>query len=291
MEGKRMNREMYITIMTDEFDEDVYQVLPEVAEWGMKYVDFRGLINGKTIEEQTEEELKELKRALDTYGLQTGVIDSSLCKVNLPDQERLGKEREKLDGIIRASEILECNRVRCFNCWQTESGCSRTGELEKNPDIRMKVIEMFDPFRKRAKEAGLVFGFENCGQTVDEVIAFLNGLEEPEWGLCWDVWNDSFLIDLESAESEEYFAKALKYANMLHVKANCVSALPELPYAKAPWERILKDASALKREIPVVIEAHNPSDGPLSGRNKEVCRRIYDFLKDAWPGEIRKVLP
>ena len=87
------------------------------------------------------------------------------------------------------------------------------------------------------------------------------------------------------------FAKALKYANMLHVKANCVSALPELPYAKAPWERILKDASALKREIPVVIEAHNPSDGPLSGRNKEVCRRIYDFLKDAWPGEIRKVLP
>ena len=278
---------MYITIMTDEFGEDIYQVLPEVAEWGMKYVDFRGLINGKSIEEQTTEELKELKRALDAYGLQTGVIDSSLCKVNLPDRERLGREREKLEGVIRASEILKCNRVRCFNCWQTGAGDSRVGELERNKEIRTRVVEMFDPFRKRAKEAGLILGFENCGQTVDEVIAFLNDLKEPEWGLCWDVWNDAFLIDLEGAESGEYFAKALKYANMLHVKANCVSALPELSYVKAPWERILKDAAALERDIPVVIEAHNPPDGPLRGKNKEVCRRIYDFLNNVWPEEVK----
>ena len=70
---------------------------------------------------------------------------------------------------------------------------------------------------------------------------------------------------------------------MLHVKANCVSTLPELDYMKAPWERILAGAAALNREIPVVIEAHNPSEGPLGGKNREVCRRIYDYLIDVWP--------
>ena len=42
-------------------------------------------------------------------------------------------------------------------------------------------------------------------------------------------------------------------------------------------------SSRLNREIPVVIEAHNPSEGPLGGKNREVCRRIYDYLIDVWP--------
>ena len=54
-----MNKGMYITIMTDEFGEDVYKVLPLDAEWGMKYVDCRGLISDRPIEKQTKEELRE----------------------------------------------------------------------------------------------------------------------------------------------------------------------------------------------------------------------------------------
>lgn len=280
-----MNKGMYITIMTDEFGEDVYKVLPEVAKWGMKYVDFRGLINGRPIEKQTKEELHELKRRLDFYDLKTGVIDSSLCKVNLPDKERLLEEMEKLEGVIRASEILECNWVRSFNCWQSGYGGPRVGELATRPDMLMQVAELFEPFRKRAREAGLILGFENCGQTMKEVTAFLKTINEPGWGLCWDIWNDSPLIDFENGDCTDYFTEALSYANMLHVKANCVSTLPELDYMKAPWERILAGAAALKREIPVVIEAHNPSEGPLGGKNREVCHRIYDYLTDVWPEE------
>ena len=79
---------MYISIFSDEFYKDIYEVLPVIKEWGMTHVDFRGRINGKPIEKQTDEELYELKAALDSYGLKAGVIQSSLCKVHLPDKER-----------------------------------------------------------------------------------------------------------------------------------------------------------------------------------------------------------
>lgn len=60
---------MYISLFTDEFGEDVYKVLPVAAQWGMEYVDFRGLINGKGIENQTEEELRTLKKRWTAMGL------------------------------------------------------------------------------------------------------------------------------------------------------------------------------------------------------------------------------
>ena len=60
------------------------------------------------------DQLSALKRALDDTGLKAGVIQSSLCKVHLPDRERMAREMQKLDGIIRASEILETKLVRSF---------------------------------------------------------------------------------------------------------------------------------------------------------------------------------
>ena len=68
-------------------------------------------INGKSIENQTEAELHELKRVLDENGMKVGAIQSSLCKVHLPNEERRQKELVKLEGVIRAANILNCKLV------------------------------------------------------------------------------------------------------------------------------------------------------------------------------------
>ena len=109
---------MFLSLFTDELAMDFYDALPLLKEWGMEYVDFRGRVNGKPIECQTDEELRELKRVLDENGMKVGAIQSSLCKVHLPDKERQAAEMEKLEGIIRAANILGCKLVRSFNYWQ-----------------------------------------------------------------------------------------------------------------------------------------------------------------------------
>ncbi len=272
---------MYLSIFTDEFFEDVYTALPKIASWGMTHVDFRGRIGGKPIEKLTDEELKKLKSTLDTLGLKTGVIQSSLAKVHLPDEIRVKAEMEKLDGIIRASEILDCSLVRSFNFWQHKPEDPALGELAMRPDALSQVLEMFDPFAEKARKAGLILGFENCGQTPDEVIALIKALNVPGWGLAWDVSNLFETLPEAKGDCVEYFCKALEYANMIHVKARGVPSIPEIEAKKVPWDRVLAGAHATGRDIPVSIETHVVPGCGLTG--EEASKKIYDHLKKVWP--------
>ena len=217
---------MYISVFTDELHEEVTNALPYFAQQGYKYVDFRGMVNSLPIEKQSTEQLKALKAQLDSLGLKTGVIQSSLCKIHLPDAETRRQEEKKLEGIIRAADILDCRLVRSFNYWQHDHHDPKCGELAMRPAELSKVMEMFNPVAKRAKEAGLILGFENCGQTPDEVIAVLEALNEPTWGMAWDVSNMFEILPEAEGDCIDYFTKALKYANMLHVK--CRGVLPEI---------------------------------------------------------------
>lgn len=270
---------MYISVFSDELKREVTEILPIFAEWGMTHVDFRGLVNGMPIEKQTPEQLKALKAQLDGLGLKTAVLQSSLCKVHLPDADRVKEEMAKLEGLIRAADVLQCPLIRSFNFWQHDQNDPKCGELVMRPDELSKVLEMFYPFAKRAKEAGLILGFENCGQTPDEAITVLEALNVPGWGLAWDVSNMFEILPEAKGDCIEYFTKALKYANMLHVKARGV--LSEVPGKKVPWERVLRGAAVTQKDMPVSIETHVPAGNVLNG--EQATKKCYDYLKKVWP--------
>ena len=272
---------MYISIFSDELYKDIYEVLPIIKQWGLTHVDFRGRINGKPIEKQTDEELYALKAALDEYGLKPGVIQSSLCKVHLPDTDRQAREMEKLEGIIRASNILGTKLVRSFFYWQHDQHDPACGELAMRPDALAEVMQMFAPIAKRAKEAGLILGFENCGVTPDEVICVLEALNVPEWGMAWDVSNMFELLPEAEGDCVAYFTKALKYANMVHVKCRGVETLPQLKYKKVPWDRVLAGVAVTGKDMPVSVETHVPKESDLD--KQETSRHVYEYIKKTVP--------
>lgn len=283
---------MYISIFSDELYKDIYEVLPIIKEWGMTHVDFRGMINGKPIEKQTDEELYALKAALDHYGIKPGVIQSSLCKVHLPDVERRAQELEKLEGIIRASNILGTKMVRSFFYWQHKQDDPACGELAMRPDALAQVMEMFAPIAKRAKDAGLILCFENCGVTPDEVITMLEALNEPTWGMAWDVSNMFEFLPEANGDCVDYFTKALKYANSIHVKSRGVGAIPEFKYKKVPWDRVLAGVAVTGKDMPISVETHVPKEN--NNDKVETCKRVYDYIKKnipaAAPGDMLSAL-
>jgi len=271
---------MFISVFTDELKREVTEILPKFAEWGMEYVDFRGLIYGKGIEKLTNEELRALKSQINSLGLKPGVLQTSLCKVHLPGEARVKAEMEKLEGVIRASDILGCNLVRSFNFWQHEQTDPHCGDLALRPDELSRVMEMFQPFAKCAREAGLILGFENCGQTPDEVITVLDALNVPEWGMAWDVSNMFEILPEAQGDCVDYFTKCLRRANMLHVK--CRGVLPEIDAKKVPWDRVLRGAAAVGKNLPVSIETHLPNGTP-GVSPEEATHRCYSYLKKIWP--------
>lgn len=271
---------MFLSLFTDELNMDFKEALPLIKEWEMTHVDFRGRVNGKDIDRQTDEELHALKQLLDENGLKVGALQSSLCKVHLPDAEGQKKELEKLEGLIRAADILDCRLVRSFNYWQhgeTEPGL---GELAVRPDMMNRVLEMFEPIKKRAMEAGLVLSFENCGQTPDEVIAFLDAINVPEWGMAYDCANMFDILPEAAGDATAYFTKCIYRANMIHVKARATLDVFD-KYRNIPWERVLSAVSALNKEMPVSIETHNPVGSPYTP--VECTKLCIDAIRRVWP--------
>ncbi len=270
---------MFLSVFSDELYLDVQEAIPFFAQQGLEYVDFRSRIYGKAIENLTVDELKALKSLLNRYGMKTGAIQASLCKINQPDSDRQKRESEKLEGIIRAADILDCRLVRSFNYWQHTDQEPLFGQLNVRPDEMSQVLELFHPIAERARAAGLMLGFENCGQSPGEVIALLEALNVPGWGLAWDVSNNFETLPEAQGDCIAYFERCLKYANMLHVKARGI--LPEIPNKKVPWDRVLAGVAVTGKHLPISIETHNPAASPLS--HQEATVHCIQAIRKVWP--------
>ena len=269
---------MIPSIFTDELGIDITQGLPIIKSWGLNYVDLRGLVFGRATDSLGVDQLKELKALLEQHSLKVGCLQSSLAKVHLPDKERQQAEAKKLERIIIAAEILDCPLVRSFHYWQPEP--AQRGAIATQPDQLQNVLEIFWPLAQRAKEAGLILGFENCGVLPDEVFAVLDALNVPAWGLAWDV-NNTWDSDERRRDEDVFIERMLKRANMLHVKAR--GALSRYEDEVIPYEKVLRRARDAKLSGPVSVETHQRGS---SEEKTEVSKEVVNLLKDAWPGKM-----
>ncbi|HOX08804.1 MAG TPA: TIM barrel protein [Planctomycetota bacterium] len=272
---------MFLSIFSDELDGDLREALPLLQSWGFERCDLRGAIFGKKLHDLGADDLVEVKRLLRKHGMKLGALETSLAKVHLPDAERQGAERKKLEAIIRAADELDCRLVRAFNFWQP----GQEGTLGTTPGALERVLEMFRPIADRAAQAGLVLAIENCGQTTEEALAVLDALGRPEWGLAWDAYN-TWNSTERRADEAAYIVKNVRRSKMVHVKAE--SILPELTSDPVPWERVLAACQAAGLAGPVSIETHNPKGSGLS--DTEASLRTTELVRRAWPkSEARNV--
>ena len=124
---------MFVSVFSDELGIGIEKSLATIASWKVGYVDLRGGIFRKGIHALDADELKKLKALLGEHNLQVGCLQSSLAKVHLPDAERQKTEAEKLEGLIRAADALDCRLVRSFFGWQPPK--EERGRLAVQPDM------------------------------------------------------------------------------------------------------------------------------------------------------------
>ena len=265
---------MFPSIFTDELGIDITQGLPIVKSWGLLHVDLRGMVFGKAAETLPPGKLPELRKLLNDQGMKVGCLQSSLAKVHLPDAARCKAEAEKLQAIIRAADALDCRLVRAFFFWQPPRELA--GELAVRPDERQKVLALFGPLAERAKKAGLIFGFENCGVTPDEVFCVLDALGVANWGLAWDVAN-GWDCDERRKDEDAYILRMVRRTKLVHVKAHgAVPGLGEL----IPYDKVLQFCDNAGVQGPITAETHNPD---RSVSNVEMSRRVVEAIQKAWP--------
>ncbi len=257
---------MFPSIFTDELGLDITEGLPVIKSWGLRHVDLRGRVFGTGAESLPAERLAELRRLLDGQGMKVGCLASSLAKVHLPDAARCRAESEKLDGVIRAADALDCRLVRSFFFWQPPRELA--GALAVRPDELQKVLDRFAPLAERAKRAGLVLALENCGATTDEVFTVLDALGVPEWGMAWDPHND-WNSDERQRDEDAYIRRMAGRTRHVHVKA--AGAVPGLG-PTIPYDKIVQACDAAGVRGPISAETHNPDRARSAARR---CRGAW----------------
>jgi UDP-N-acetyl-2-amino-2-deoxyglucuronate dehydrogenase len=267
---------MFPSIISDELGIDITKGLPIIKSWGLEYVDLRGQVFGYAAESLPAERLPELRRRLDVHGLKVGCLQTSLAKVHLPGAERQRAEEEKLEGIIRAADALDCRLVRSFHYWQPRG--EMKGELAVRPDELQNVLDMFRPLADRAREARLVLTFENCGVTPQEVFAFLDALDVPQWALAWDVIN-SWDSDERRRDEDAFIQRMAARSKLVHVKAR--GAVEGCGEELVPYDKVLAHCHNAGIPGPVSAETHNPDRENVS--NVELSERVVQVIQRAWP--------
>ena len=273
---------MKLSIFTDETGLDLEQALPEIKKMGFENVDLRWKLFQRSFEKLTDEEMFEIKKMLDANGLKVQCLQSSLAKVHLPDAERLAEEMHKFDRIIRASEIFECKLVRSFFFWQPSDWRTDTsiGALAIEPVVLAEVMEVFRPFAEKAKAAGLILAFENCGCSKEECFKMLDELNVPGWGFAWDPKNSWMRDKAERDRDLDAYCKKIAARTIaVHVKSTGSIWFAD-GFEPIPYEKVFKALELVGFDGPVSLETHN-ANPDITG--VEACAKVLEVVKKALP--------
>lgn len=184
-----------ISVMTDQLGLDFESAAKQLAEWGVQWVDLRGGIYGKGIDDVTDSEAERAQAVLDKHGLQVACLASRLASPwlehDLWDAKDWEAELKQLDRLTELAEVFDTNVLRVY------------AYRKPNPDVprdRPDLEEYLEPVSQRLREAaeiaaghGLRLVLENetfsLVGTCDEMRRVLEAVDHEALLACWDVSN------------------------------------------------------------------------------------------------------
>ena len=134
----------------DEYSSNFAEQLEGMRSFDIGYVEVRG-VDGKNVSVLTKDEVKEMKRKLDFYGMGVSAIGSPIGKVKL--DEDINAHFEMARGVFEAADELGAKYIRMFSFYAPEG---------KNIlDYKESVYENLSRLSDLAKSHGVVLCHEN----------------------------------------------------------------------------------------------------------------------------------
>src|SRR5215468_7986744 len=176
-----------IAVINDEISQDFERACAVAAEFGMKWIELRGMWN-KNIIDLDAKEIAESQRLLKKYDLRVTDIASPLFKVDWPGapKSKFSPKRDQFNahyGFAQQDEVLEkslamakalkTDRVRCFDFWR----------LEDQKPHRAEINETLRKAAEKAARQDIILVLENepaCNTgTGKEAADVLNTVQHP----------------------------------------------------------------------------------------------------------------
>ena len=216
---------MKLGIITDGISQDVETSFQFLNEVGVEYADLQFIWN-KEIGNQTDEEIKTVKRLMKEYGIKIGCLTRHNfaglpAKSETLQSEAYKQHFEKYKRCFEIANELECSLVRImstkkemilFGTHGADKWVTATGAWDAQVELYREPVEY-------AEKMGTTIVTENCngGQVTSNYLAakLIEELNSPILKILWDPCNALYCT--EKAFPDGYNA-GKKYIGHIHIK-------------------------------------------------------------------------
>lgn len=169
-----MNKNIKLYGFADEANPMVDEQIKAMKRNGLSGLEIR-IADNMWVSEITLDKAREIRKKLDTAGLETWAIGSSIGKIDI-EKDDFAKHLESLKHIIEIAHILDAENLRAFSFFIPK---------DKNPNnYKNEVIDRIGKMLDILKGSGVVFCHENekgiYGDTADRCLEILNTFPEIE---------------------------------------------------------------------------------------------------------------
>ncbi len=280
--------EFVLSAFADEAGTSLEEQICALRENGISYIEPRN-IGGKGILKLTDNELCEVKRELDRYGIKVNSLGSPIGKY--PIEAPLDEHLPDLERAFRVCELLDTRNIRMFSFFIPKDKCAR--------DYTDEVISRLAVMTRLAEERGIQLCHENeksiYGQNPEEVNTLAESL--PALKFIFDGANyrecDCDTIDGINA--------TLKSFGYMHIKDAIYSPHMIVPAGEGEArldEVIEKINEAVDTTVYLTLEPHlhifdafkDIDDTELHGKYSfKSNREAFDFAVSALKGLLTKL--
>ena len=282
-----------ITILNSMAGREFEQALNQHVSWGIKLLDLKDAIFGKSIVELTEEEAKcaaefICKRELSVYCLSTGLFHGD---IELGEEKFRNDYLEKIEHVINIAKILQPQMIRLLSA-QTSKRREVENSVKHICSSHPWLIPLYAEAINGIYNSGFKVTIENeTGNCIfsnpGEIIDFFAELDCRE-KVCftWDVQN---LWQMGTYPTIEVYNKLKSLIGYYHLKGGQQSDESN----ELCWRSALEDASwpVVKIARQVVSDGVSPVIclNPSHGKAKEgydysnVTKRDLDFIRREIP--------
>jgi sugar phosphate isomerase/epimerase len=211
-----------LAVILDEIDADVMKAALIAKAAGLEVVELR-MAFGQNIVTLHDSQLLEIKRHLQSLGLQVCALATPLFKCFIPGEEGKGQigdqfgfevldyfaHKNLIDRIIEISEFFDVTKIRCFSFWATS--CLSEDKLEQIAELLSPAVEAVS----KAKKILILENENNCYiKTAQDADRLLRLLDNPSVRLLWDPGNGR----LAGENEEQAVICGQKWVEHVHIK-------------------------------------------------------------------------
>lgn len=259
-------RKFILSAFGDEMADNLKAQLDILEKFNVKYIEVRE-VNGKNIVEHSLEEVREVKKILDSRNFKVSSIGSPVGKVNITDEFKphLKLFRHTLD----IAEILESNYIRMFSFFIPK---------KENPEkYREEVLDRWYQFVKLAEGRKIILLHENekeiYGDIPERCLDILKAMDSYYVKAVFDPAN---FVQCDVETYPHAFNLLKDYIEYLHIKDALYKDHSVVPvgYGDGRVKKILEELYKEGFEGFLSIEPHLEN---ISGEEK--FRVAYESLE------------